>query len=140
MGELYLDLVGTCVAKNHTTGEECEFTCIQRGWKNKNAFRVEGVIRDSEGVERYDFEGFWNEYFEMKNWDTGEVTRLWEINPRLEMWDHLYHLSLFGIQLNYLDDHLASLLPPTDSRFRQDQRALENGDLKAAALEKASIE
>ena len=47
---------------------------------------------------------------------------------------------MFALNLNYLDDHLASILPPTDSRFREDQRALENGDIKKAAEVKNNIE
>ncbi len=32
------------------------------------------------------------------------------------------------------------MLPPTDTRFRPDQRALENGDFKLAAFEKNRLE
>lgn len=62
------------------------------------------------------------------------------MTPRHELWAHTYSLSLFGLQLNYVDEDLAEHLPPTDSRFRTDQRALENGDLKLAASEKIRIE
>ena len=39
-----------------------------------------------------------------------------------------------------MSDELRERLPPTDSRLRPDQRALENGDLKAASTEKHRIE
>jgi hypothetical protein len=52
----------------------------------------------------------------------------------------MYGMSYHNLQLNYLPNTLRPLLPPTDSRFRPDQRALENGDLKLAADEKHRLE
>ena len=97
LGELYLDLFGTQKAINHKTKEECEYTCYLRGWNNKDAFRVDGVIRDKDGNEVWDFFGKWNEFFSIKHKVTGEVKELWRLTPRHELWDHTYHLSLFGL-------------------------------------------
>lgn len=52
----------------------------------------------------------------------------------------MYGMSYHNIQFNYLSDSLKPRLPPTDSRFRPDQRALENGDFKTAATEKHRLE
>jgi oxysterol-binding protein 1 len=52
----------------------------------------------------------------------------------------MYGMSHHSLQLNYLPNTLKPLLPPTDTRFRPDQRALENGDLKLAAEEKHRLE
>lgn len=41
-------------------------------------------------------------------------------------------MTHFSLQLNYLTKELENILPPTDSRRRPDQRALENGDLVLA--------
>lgn len=101
---------------------------------------MDGVIRDASGNEVWDFFGKWNEFFSIRHKVTGEVREIWKMEPRHSLWDHSYHLTLFGLQLNYIDEHLAQLLPPTDSRFRTDQRALENGDLRLANTEKTSIE
>ncbi len=49
-------------------------------------------------------------------------------------------MSHFTLQLNYLPEHLKSSLPPTDSRWRPDQRALEDGDLALAARQKNLLE
>ena len=45
-----------------------------------------------------------------------------------------------NLQFNYLPRQLAPYLPPTDSRFRPDQRALENGDFDLASKEKHRLE
>jgi len=42
--------------------------------------------------------------------------------------------------LNYLSDGLKEKLPPTDSRLRPDQRALENGETELAIREKHRLE
>ena len=56
----------------------------------------------------------------MTNLETDEKTELWKLNERPEHWDHLYHLSYLGLQLNYLPDTLKEKLPPSDSRLRPD--------------------
>ena len=52
----------------------------------------------------------------------------------------MYHFTYFTLQLNHLPESLKPWLPPTDSRFRPDQRALENGELKLATDEKLRLE
>lgn len=42
--------------------------------------------------------------------------------------------------MNYLPDSLRDRLPPTDSRFRPDQRALEEGETDLAIKEKHRLE
>jgi hypothetical protein len=54
---------------------------------------------------------------------------LWQANPRPEYSSQYYNFTLFSMSLNQLNDKLAKLLPPTDSRFRPDVRKLEDGDL-----------
>jgi len=42
--------------------------------------------------------------------------------------------------LNEMPDWLVPILPRSDSRFRADQRALENGDVDLAGTEKTRLE
>jgi hypothetical protein len=51
-----------------------------------------------------------------------------------------YGLSAFAIELNELTDDLVNVLPPTDSRLRPDQRALEEGRADAAEALKHKLE
>ncbi|CAF3402653.1 unnamed protein product [Rotaria sp. Silwood1] len=51
-----------------------------------------------------------------------------------------YGFTRFAIELNELDDDLRQQLPPTDTRFRPDQRLLEAGQIELAEKEKARIE
>lgn len=54
--------------------------------------------------------------------------------------ESMYNFTFFTLQLNYLPPGLKEKLPPTDSRLRPDQRALEEGDLVKAAAEKSRLE
>jgi hypothetical protein len=49
-------------------------------------------------------------------------------------------MSHFMLQLNYFPKRLHSVVAPTDTRRRPDQRALENGDMKLAGAEKHRLE
>jgi hypothetical protein len=51
-----------------------------------------------------------------------------------------YGFTRFAIELNEFTEDLKDQLPPTDSRFRPDQRQLENGSVEKAELEKHRIE
>ena len=71
---------------------------------------------------------------------TKEESELWKSEPKPVKSDWLYNFSRFSLQLNYLSDELREKLPPTDSRLRPDQRALENGDTENAVREKHRLE
>lgn len=51
-----------------------------------------------------------------------------------------YGFSRFAIELNELNEDEARFLPQTDSRFRPDQRLLEEGKLQESEQEKIRIE
>ena len=51
-----------------------------------------------------------------------------------------YFFTNFAKQLNNLPETLKQKLPPTDSRLRPDQRALEEGNMEFATEEKNRLE
>ena len=51
-----------------------------------------------------------------------------------------YGFSRFTIELNDLEPGLVDILPPTDSRFRPDQRLLEEGNVPGAEASKLHLE
>ena len=65
---------------------------------------------------------------------------MWTKPPYPENADYMYGMTQYALQFNHLPDSLKPYLPPTDCRFRPDQRALENGDFKLAAAEKNRLE
>ena len=65
---------------------------------------------------------------------------IWRKNDLPENSAQNYHFTKFGMSLNYLPESLKEKLPKTDSRFRPDQIALENGQFELAASEKHRLE
>ncbi|KAG8229859.1 hypothetical protein J437_LFUL009134 [Ladona fulva] len=51
-----------------------------------------------------------------------------------------YGFTKFAMSLNEMENGQAELLPPSDTRFRPDQRLLEQGDITAAEDVKAALE
>ena len=74
------------------------------------------------------------------NQATMEEQEIWKKEPYPPMVDHMYGFTKFMVNLNYLPSKLAKVIAPTDSRFRPDQRALENGEMKLASSEKNRLE
>ena len=72
------------------------------------------------------------------NKETGEKKILWKIIPSKGKEDFYYQPYTFD--LNYLTEEMKTALPPTDSRFRPDQRLMEYQDFDKAADEKHRLE
>jgi len=64
----------------------------------------------------------------------------WSKDPYPEDAAAQYWFTRFAIGLNDPGDPIASRLPPTDSRFRPDQRSLEVGEWTRATTEKLRLE
>ncbi|CAL1579616.1 unnamed protein product [Knipowitschia caucasica] len=65
---------------------------------------------------------------------------IWKITPRPENSSKYYAFSTFAMLLNELEKSMEGVIPPTDSRFRPDIRAMENGDIDLASAEKKRVE
>ena len=52
----------------------------------------------------------------------------------------MYGFNKFTVNLNYLDDEMKQYLPPTDTRFRPDQRLYEAFKIEEAETEKYRLE
>lgn len=55
-------------------------------------------------------------------------------------YEQYYGFTQFALELNEMDPLSRSLLPPTDTRFRPDQRLLEEGNIEEAEVQKQRIE
>ena len=65
---------------------------------------------------------------------------VWRPEPLPEDNKRYYGFSRFAIELNELEPGLVRVLPPTDSRFRPDQRLLEEGKVPEAKASKKQLE
>uniref|UniRef100_A0A671VEA2 Oxysterol-binding protein n=1 Tax=Sparus aurata TaxID=8175 RepID=A0A671VEA2_SPAAU len=65
---------------------------------------------------------------------------LWRITPRPPHSAEMYNFTSYAMTLNELEPGMDRLLAPTDCRLRPDIRAMENGDIDAASVEKERLE
>ena len=68
---------------------------------------------------------------------SGSKFLVWQAAPRPKV---PFNLTLFAITLNEINDNLRPWLPPTDTRLRPDQRAMEDGRYDEASKEKHRVE
>ncbi|KAI6650356.1 hypothetical protein LOD99_6033 [Oopsacas minuta] len=61
--------------------------------------------------------------------ENGEQVCLWRPNLMPPNSETYYGFSKFAMELNYLPEEIKEFLPLSDSRFRTDQRLLEDGYL-----------
>lgn len=154
-GNPTVDNHGPMEIKNHTTGETCILDFKPRGWKASSAYQVSGRVVGPDGKTSWSIGGRWNDKlyarltpgYEDALEDGGGKTRdanphkaflIWEAHKRPS--NIPFSLTPFVLTLNALPSALKPLLPPTDSRLRPDQRAMENGEYDLAATEKNRVE
>ncbi|KAI6240732.1 hypothetical protein M3Y99_00443900 [Aphelenchoides fujianensis] len=109
-----------------STGVECRLQFAVEG----NA--VEGRVRGRAGERTVRLLG--------QVVASGEQVALFEAPPPHEHAAAHYGFTRFTMALNELHDAERPLLPPTDSRFRPDQRLLENGEPERAEEAKKRLE
>lgn len=156
-GSPTVDNYGPMEVKNWTTGEVCHLDFKPRGWKASSAYQVSGKVLAADGRTRWSMGGRWNDKIyarltpgfeasvessstQLRSHEPGssQAFLVWEANERPS--GIPFNLTPFVITLNAVSDKLRKVLPPTDSRLRPDQRAMEDGEYDFAAMEKTRVE
>ena len=135
LGTIDIDVEGKFEVANEE-GDICEVECIPSTSGKKG--QIKGVIRDVNGNEQYTLGGNWLENLYVINSKTNEKNVLWTIIPSLNK-DN-YYFQPFTTDLNNLTEEMKTALPPTDSRFRPDQRLMEEQKIEEASDEKHRLE
>lgn len=154
-GSPTIESYGPIIVENWTTRE----TCTVDGFTVGSGIEIRGNVFDGNGRRCAELSGAWNgtiiasiipdsqrqlpetpgEKDEkiVKGVDAEILGKIWESNrQRLKRGDY----TPFQASLNDLLDKLRPRLPPTDSRLRPDQRALEKGQHELADTEKKRLE
>ncbi|KAJ5698235.1 hypothetical protein N7462_000240 [Penicillium macrosclerotiorum] len=149
-GNPTVDNYGLMEIKNWTTGEVCYLDFKPRGWKASSAYQVTGKVVDGEGSPKWSIGGRWNDKIYARHTpgfeapvsgqdpESAKTLLVWQAHARPT--GIPFNLTPFVITLNALPDGLKQWLPPTDTRLRPDQRAMEDGEYDLAADEKHRVE
>lgn len=149
-GNPTVDNYGPMEIRNWSTGETCLLDFKPRGWKASSAYQVTGKIVGGDGSTKWSIGGRWNDKiyarptpgFEAQvSGDDSAASKtiiVWQSSPRPS--DIPFNLTPFVVTLNAIPDTLRPYLPPTDTRLRPDQRAMEDGEYDFAASEKHRVE
>jgi hypothetical protein len=140
MGEKYVEPVGTMVVTNESTGGKATVEFKQKGMFGG---RSEDVVVDtfsptgsSTGLGLM---GTWTTSLKVvENGKSGG--EIWHVGELVDNAAQRYGLTTFAASLNEITELEKGRLPPTDTRLRPDQRALEVGDLDKAESLKTTLE
>lgn len=118
----------------------CKITFVKsRYWSSDNSKNeVQGVVLDRAGEVVHRFGGLWHEGIVCDTLPT--LKCIWKPNVQPEDHFDFYGFSRYARELNELSPDLKAVLPPTDTRFRPDQRLLEEGKLAEADKRKDEVE
>ncbi|KAK0525818.1 Oxysterol-binding protein 3 [Tilletia horrida] len=140
-GNKYLEHVGELEVVNENTGQRATVDFKEGNMWGGSASRnvVAGSVFDEDGSEVTGFRGRWSENLARQlSKDNYQV--LWEASDMPPQAEDYYGFTYFAVTLNEITPDIKPYLPPTDSRLRPDQRAMENGDIDAAEDLKQKLE
>ena len=149
-----MDNYGPMEIKNWTTGDVCYLNFKPRGWTASSAYQVGGKVTAADGKTKWSIGGRWNDKlyarltpgFEDSDLQPSKANAMGS-NQAFLVWEaHArptgipFNLTPFVVNFQNLPDRLRPYLPPTDTRFRPDQVAMEEGKYDLAASEKNRVE
>lgn len=143
-GTKYLEHVGTMQIHNTTTGERCDVEFKESGmWGASNIVNATVYNARNRAVER--ITGKWSESLAQAI-GRNQLEILWRANDLPPTAQDYYGFTYFTMMLNEFSEDLKDeeggkwKVPVTDSRWRPDQRALEEGRIDEADELKMKVE
>ncbi|CAL5227335.1 g10278 [Coccomyxa viridis] len=138
VGSLTTTYRGTIVVHN----EACKQSATVQfkdssSWKSLGSKKgvkngIEGFVeKDGQRLDKPTFSGAWTDKV-VADMPDGSQWTLFEVKP-IPDGPNKMGLNLYSMQLNEMTPGLEAKLPPNDSRWRQDLRAIETGDYAQAA-------
>jgi hypothetical protein len=140
-GEKYVEPSGTMTIVCETTGAKAVCTFKAGGMFAGRSEDVSVAVFDSQGaLLPLGAHGKWTSSLEFTNAGQATGHTLWSVGALVDKAEKHYGLTTFAAALNEITPIELDRIPPTDSRYRPDQKALEDGDLDRAEGLKARLE
>ena len=136
-GEKYVEPVGMMTVLNESKGQKAVITFKSKGMFSGRSEDVEVDIIDEHGTRTtHGLEGTWTSILKRKD----NKQTVWSAGQLVDNAPKHYGLTSFAAALNEVTNVEKGKLPPTDTRLRPDQTALENGEHDAAEKVKNELE
>ena len=135
-GEKYVEPVQSMTILNETNGMRAVVTFKAGGMFSGRSEEVSVQLYNGDSVLPIGLAGKWTEGF--KRTDTGAT--VWTVGPLVPDAPKVYGFTSFAVVLNQITAIEENHLPPTDSRLRPDQQALERNEVDRAEQLKARLE
>ncbi|XP_044306637.1 oxysterol-binding protein-related protein 3 isoform X5 [Varanus komodoensis] len=138
-GQRWIEHYGEIIIKNMNDNScHCKLTFVKTKYWNHNAHEIEGSVFDENGKVVHRLFGKWHESIYCGS--SSSANCIWRANPMPKDYEQWYGFTQFALELNELDPVTRPLLPSSDTRFRPDQRLLEEGNIEGAEIQKQRIE
>eukprot|EP01137_Pigoraptor_chileana_P031302 Opistho-2@18946 len=139
-GDKWVDHYGTMEIRNDRAGVVCRLEFARSGMFGAASTAVSGRVLVGNKAVRT-IAGTWDASLECAPAEGGGAPQvIWRATPAPANAARFYGFSQFALELNELHPHMTKVLPHTDTRFRPDQRALEDGDVRSAEDAKSRVE
>lgn len=141
-GEKYIEPVGTMTVTNETTGQKIIITFKSKGMFSGRSEEISAQAIDAHGGELpLGLHGTWTNSLQLtEHGATRPEKTIWAAGSLVDQPAKHYGMTEFAVALNEVTAHEQDKIPPTDSRLRPDQRALEEGQLETAEQLKVVLE
>lgn len=139
-GQRWVEHYGEVVVTNHTRGIVCKLNYAKSSYFSAKKYEVYGqVYAQDDGPALHHLFGRWNEsIFHGQSESTAKcIWRPGALPPDHQLY---YGFTKFAMELNEIDKEQENNYPCTDTRFRPDQRLLEQGRVEDAEMEKRMVE
>lgn len=136
-GQRWVDQYGELRITSNS-GISCKLTFVKASYWSAKRHEVYGHVYDENGKEVRKLFGKWSEALYCGVAPAAKC--IWRRGTMPEDFERYYGFTRFAIELNELDPETAKYLPCTDTRFRKDQRMLEEGNLESAEEIKLALE
>ncbi|XP_017213102.1 oxysterol-binding protein-related protein 6 isoform X3 [Danio rerio] len=138
-GRRWIEHYGEVTIRNtRSTTCICKLSFIKGNYWSSNVNEVQGSVMDQEGRVIHRLFGKWHEGLYCGVPPSAKC--IWRPGSMPTDYELYYGFTRFAVELNELFPEMKELLPPTDARFRPDQRFLEEGNVQMATAEKQRIE
>ena len=140
-GEKYVEPVGSMTITNETTGEQAMVTFKTKGMFSGRSEDVVVQAFDEHGSKLpLGLVGKWTQSLSIVENGIPRSPNIWSVGELVPDAPKRYGFTTFTASLNEILPRDKDMMPPTDSRWRPDQRAVEEGEVDRAEILKGKLE